>query len=538
MLALLMVFPLMIPSFAADEQTTKPLPIVTIGGNGGTLADKDGNVAWRINYDVEANLKEQIMNVIFPHFTNAILFGDWEPYYQALEVEFNKIYKDVLLDGNGEPSNGTTIPANFNQIMDNDFSREKYKPNVGYTLSDYRFRYDWRLDPYEIADSLNYRINQCLKATGNDKLNIYVDCIGGTCVLAYLQKYGTEKIQSIIFDTTVANGCNILTDFFCGEIQVDADKIDNLIQDLQDRGKFGDVDEFSQLGLILSLVKSSIQLAEEAGLLKMLSMGVNELYNKVFTEVAPHVLRNMYATWPNYWATIYNDKYEKAKNYIFPTDELKEQYAGLIAKNDNYQKNIASDVVGLIKKCSDEGVIIGSIAKYGYSVMPAIQSASSIGDNMSLVKDTSFGATTAKAETALSNSYIAEKEAAGLGKYISPDKQIDASTALFPDKTWFIKGYDHNEYGAYEPIALYFLNSNGEATVNSNPNYPQYMIAARASGSANSVIPMTEENANSVGNLNVPEIPSNTKLSLIQKAINWIKSLFNLLKHLFTKGNT
>lgn len=63
------------------------------------------------------------------------------------------------------------------------------------------------------------------------------------------------------------------------------------------------------------------------------------------------------------------------------------------------------------------------------------------------------------------------------------------------------------------------------------------MIAAKASGSANSVIPMTEENANSVGNLNVPEIPSNTKLSLIQKAINWIKSLFNLLKHLFTKGN-
>ena len=39
-------------------------------------------------------------------------------------------------------------------------------------LSGYRFAYDWRLSPYDIADELKAYIENVMAATGKDKVNL------------------------------------------------------------------------------------------------------------------------------------------------------------------------------------------------------------------------------------------------------------------------------------------------------------------------------------------------------------------------------
>lgn len=59
---------------------------------------------------------------------------------------------------------------------------------------------------------------------------------------------------------------------------------------------------------------------------------------------------------------------------------------------------------------------------------------------------------------------------------ISPDRQIDASTCLFPYNTWFIKGLFHSD----QPEDYHFKNltsiAYGDLDITSDPEFPQYLI--------------------------------------------------------------
>ena len=49
-------------------------------------------------------------------------------------------------------------------------------------------------------------------------------------------------------------------------------------------------------------------------------------------------------------------------------------------------------------------------------------------------------------------------------KYISPDKTVDASTCLFPEKTWFFKDILHEEVGYTRDLHTQLLFFGEEAT--------------------------------------------------------------------------
>lgn len=61
-------------------------------------------------------------------------------------------------------------------------------------------------------------------------------------------------------------------------------------------------------------------------------------------------------------------------------------------------------------------------------------------------------------------------------KYISPDKTVDASTCLFPDKTWFIRNIPHAELCVELDLMVYtLLTTKDEATVDTYREYPRFM---------------------------------------------------------------
>jgi hypothetical protein len=74
----------------------------------------------------------------------------------------------------------------------------------------------------------------------------------------------------------------------------------------------------------------------------------------------------------------------------------------------------------------------------------------------------------------------AEQIAAANPKYLSPDNVIDATTALFPDNTWFVKHAPHvaADYGTeFSDFTFTLLESNVQPHIDMFSQYPQFMSA-------------------------------------------------------------
>ena len=65
-------------------------------------------------------------------------------------------------------------------------------------------------------------------------------------------------------------------------------------------------------------------------------------------------------------------------------------------------------------------------------------------------------------------------------KYLSPDEVIDATPALFPDNTWFVKNAPHvaADYNTeFSAFTFTLLESDVQPNVDMFEGYPQFMSA-------------------------------------------------------------
>ena len=136
------------------------------------------------------------------------------------------------------------------------------------------------------------------------------------------------------------------------------------------------------------------------------------------------------------------DKYEKARQFIF--GGVEDEWAGLLEKTDAYHE-MQKDMDDFLLSISDR-VQIGVIAKYGFPNFPLSEDASEESDGYVATRFASLGATCADVDKTLSDSYVRAAVQKGGGQYLSADCKIDASTALFPDTTWFIKDLYHTHF--------------------------------------------------------------------------------------------
>ena len=526
---ILSVLPMAIQAHA-EEVKDFDLPTIFFRGNGEDIVDEDGNVVY--DFDVTTEQIKALAAKVLPELAVAMLAekkagpAAYDNYYKTFGEELGKLYERCQLDGNGNPKYGTGISAH-NQA-DNEARRHENVAdrNGKYGHMDYQFNNDWRLDPFDTVDAIDAYIDDVLKATGKQKVNLLCTCLGGDLVLAYIAKHGTKKINGIGFEQTVAFGAELIDETFSGHINLDPNAIQRFVQDDFLRK------EMAGLGdLLFTFLNETVALLQDGGVLQgATDLFMDKLYDKLYEGLVPELVLATYGTWPGYWTMVTADHYASTRDFIFghPGSEKYEKYKGLIAKLDHYDAAVRQRIPALLQQAKADGHPVAISVYYGEQMPPILESADEQGDVWTTVRYASLGATAAKIGNTLSDDYIADRTAKGCGAYISPDKIIDASTGLFPDTTWFVKGAIHNDkdvgiHRVFSPV----FNSN--ATVQTSA-LPQFLVHNRTDLTLS---PMTEDNMTTEKfDTSAPKTGLFDRLyNFLKHLLSWFSTLFNLIKN-------
>lgn len=494
-----------VPStFAAQEGID--IPLIYVEGQGASLYRNYGTPEQEQIYPIqipEGYINEQVDKYL-PVFAEAFFTQEWGDFCVALHDALVPIFEDVRLDNNGEPSDGSTVGWRWSEETLTD-----KKVNGKYQIDDYVFKYDWRLDPWETADGLHEYIEAVKKVTGAEEVALLGRCLGASIVAAYMTKYDGEHVSECIFYASASHGAAMASKAFAGELYLESDGIERYVYDIQ----------LFEEEYLEQLLESFVTMLNKTYGLDIACWSVNNVYKDIVYDVMPPIMSETFATYPGYWSMVTENDFEKAKNVCFY--EMEEEYAGLIEKIDNYHVNTRLKMDDKYLELSNEGVEFSNIAKYGLQIIPVSKDNDVVSDGTCEISQSSMGATAAGVESVFDDEYIENAKNNGTYKYISPDSQIDASTCLFPDSTWFVKDIEHENFPDHiEEIFTDIINIDG-FTVFDNPSFPQYLVYKEET---DTVIPMTNENMNTTAHWDV---------SYSDALVTFVKSLFTIIKNYF-----
>lgn len=540
-LAALMLFTVTPPHAFAVTWTSynSQIPIIQIFGDGQALYAADGtklleyrDLLGKINSDKDdgedggdnSEIYRSVANVLLPFLIEGLGTGNYDNYYKNLQKEIGELFEGLLLNKDGNVSNGSGISPENIAKMERELSRNSKIGKGYYSHMDYKFDYDWRLDPLEVADTLHVFIERVKKVTGSNEVCLIGRCLGSSVITAYVSKYGMDGIHGVGFDGGVVNGAEALSEPISGKFKLDGNAVNRFLVDCNALGMFN-VDSF---------VNETLELLSKAGVFSTIAGVTKEtIYYTVVKGVTSALALSTFFTFPSYWAAVKSEDYEEAKEYVFGKEgsEKRKEYAGLIAKLDNYNEKVRQKIPEIMNTINNNGNLV-VIAKYGVQIVPIIKSRNVIGDQFASVECASYGATASDIYSALSDEYIAQRVADGKGKYISPDKQIDASTCQFPDQTWFIKGAKHSHWTQIETdILCTVISADRQLTVDDGP-LSQFMVH---NVKENKAYQMTTENCDTYywkvnKKADEPESNASRLMFFIFALVKWFMSLIDRIR--------
>ncbi len=444
-LALVLCLAVAVPSFAQSEkEIVRTCPRVFVPGimSSDIYADKtnpDSEVVWPPSQDAILNTVKQALLPI----GDLAVTKNFDRFGTKLADIVDELFEPTCLGYDGEPRDGTGIIFDYP-------APENVKFN-----SEFTFDYDWRVDPLQTAAELDKFINYVLENSGCDEVVIECHSLGGVITLSYLKLFGTDKVRSVLFNSTAIYGETYTGELLQGNIAVSDDAV-RYYMDFA----------FDGLGLnnFFSMLFGTLT---DLGVLDLVSSNLNYLVDGIYDEVMPSLLK-LFANWPTIWAMVPDEMLADAQKFVF--GEMYEQagidYSGLKAKLDRYDTVVRANRADILKKVNDNANLY-VISRHGYSSLPLTSSWDNISDGVIDTKYNSFGATVAKLNETLD---------VPAGKYVSPDKTINASTCLFPEQTWFIEDLRHNDMpGCSDDFIDTLLHYDGQATVDTFEEYPRFM---------------------------------------------------------------
>ncbi len=453
-IAVLLVVLLLVPMAApVGAASGAQVPTVYCQGQGAGLMNKNHEKIYPLGIEIMPIVEE-----CMPLFIDALTKGAYDAWYDKLREEVIPLFAEIQLDKNGEASDGSYVDWDWT------YNSIKGKSNV-YYLRDYLFESDWRLDPFANADILHAYITDIMNKTGSDKVNLVGRCEGANIVMAYLAEYGYDHINCVEFYVHSLYGVDAASAAFSGNMDLNTASLEAWLDSNVDLGD----------DLLTELLYSFISLAQSTYSLPITAEIVELFIGKLYKDIMPDLLLNTYGSFPGIWALVNAEDYEQAKKVIFGGRE--EEYAGLIAKIDDYDIRVRQRIDEILLEASAAGVKFASFAKYGYISIPLDETASELSDSLVTLECASLGANAAKRGSIFSEDYIASLTESGKDKYLSPDKNIDSSTAMFPDTTWIIKNSSHKDFpDSIHVLMEKFVHSDGTMTVFTDPAFPQYML--------------------------------------------------------------
>lgn len=531
---------------AASTEKKEKNPIIFIAGSSVDICDAQGNEI-STGFDVltdddegdmtTESIIESAMNILKPFVLEGLPFDKWDNYGEALYEELAPIWDETQLGGDGNAKYGTGVSAAEIEKWNKEAKRNKGADGT-FNINDYKFRYDWRLSPYDHADRLHEYIKTIIKTTGCPQVSLVGRCLGGSVITAYLDKYGSEGlVKKVFYDEVMSNGSSIINDCFSGKIKFSDKHAQAYVLQAEYFGRDGQgIDLEGISDLVIELVEAVLDYATQSGILDGVFGGVEKLYGRLYKAFIPAILRATgLGTWANYWCSVYSENFDDALDLVFGEEgsAVREANAGLVEKIEYIREHIVDKGDDLYRKFIEEyNVEIGALAGYGLVNAPIMEHFDETSDCVVGFPDASFGGTAAGIFSTLSDEYIAEREALGLGEYISPDKKIDASTCLFPETTWIMKNKHHDYGDAYVYLAEYFTQYSNVKVNSNNRNINRFLVFDKAA--KNEFVNMTNENmADGSWITGVNTEP--TFRSIFDSFVNMIKLMWNAFVD-FLKG--
>lgn len=470
-------------------------PTIYVSGQGARVYSADEKVLYDgVHVPVPDGLIEEAMNECLPLLVPALATGNYSEYLSKLLPYIDTIYGEVMLDKDGEASNGAHIS----------FNGDYTTINPDFLFGSYNLSIDWRADPFKTAEILNSFIEYLKEKHNCSKVNLIGRCEGACVVLSYLAEYGYDSVNCIELYVSSVNGVDAVGAVFSGDVSLSTEELEKFYNE---ELTIDNPELKEALDMIIPYLKNTLSFEAFRALLEK---AWPVFHKKAFCEIILH----SYATMPGVWTMVGPDYYKDARKTIFAGRET--EYSVLLEKLDRYDRLVRSCSCDLLKEAADHGVKIGIFAKYNdkSDTAPISKEAEYPGDNACSITGATFGATTSKSNETLSAKYLKGKDPA----YISPDRRIDTSTCLFPETTWITYNTQHKDFNSDTDVLMRkFLESDGTMTVNTDPEYPRFTVMRDGR-----MVPMTEEDY-------TPE----KSAGIFARFKTYIQSIFKLWKNIF-----
>ncbi|MBQ7296105.1 MAG: hypothetical protein IJW86_07945 [Clostridia bacterium] len=473
LLTLVMVFTLAVPAFAAERVNSdnyyKPdydgYPIIVVRGInfGGLINEKDGSLAMQFK-------AEDIFSLLSNMLKGAVIDKN-EDFFIDSVIDFVwGLMGNLASDKDGTSLNEditaeyfTKSLANYNLADKFDYATENGMAHTAAEIAGdehaYFFNYDWRLSPEELAAQLSELVETAKKDAGKDKVKIVCASMGGMVATAYLYYYGNDSVDSCTYLCAAHNGTYVAGSALSGNIEIMPEAMNNIFSSLA-----------SGNGAVVDFLMKAL---DKIGVYKLLAFLLNKFIDNNIEKVYDEFLRGAFATSVGLWALCPDEYFDSAVDYMFSGYE--EEYPVLLEKLEECERFVKSTEKTLAKAEKD-GVKLAFITNYNMGLVPVYPESVLQGDMVLEAELTSNFATFANQGETLSEDYLKNADS----RYVSPEKDIDASTALYKDCTWFVKNANHVacDYGTqYSDFVFSLLMAEKQPSLAAFPQYPQFMVA-------------------------------------------------------------
>ena len=474
-LCLTVAFCSLIPAFATEPKTA----FVVVSGMNTFPLHKDGEKVFPTSTKTIMKLASKVILPLVDFFKD----GDYDKLGDTLFPAASEAFDDISCapDGSSKYNVVTDLfplsAGNYPDAFMNEVKDEGGIVKAGIEAfgadNTYFFNYDWRLDPLKHADELNKFIKNVKAETKCNRVALAAFSMGGTVTLSYLYKYGSADVDSVSLCSTAFQGTSCMGSMFSGDMSIDAYGLIRRMAQLTRNDFLDELIMFLNNSLDAYKINASID-----GYINNILTNLNErLYKELIIPVFGYM--------PGLWDLVDAENYEEAKKFM-----LTDADPVLVKAIDEYHYNVQTKAYDILK-AAEKDTTVYITAQYNLQGLPVSESSTTSNNDFLIdVNYASGGAICSKLDKTLPVGYTQAKTDGH--NHLSADRQLDASTCMFPEQTWFIRDMAHVDYNVGEStdFLIWLAKSEKQLTIYDNASYPQFM---KYDSKTNTLSPVTDE---------------------------------------------